>query len=145
MSDARQPDVDFLLAFLGNAFAQIVGQIVFMRVKTLCNTNLVTSRHIHYFHIDHNAPCLPPPKFCISIVSNFVFFGGGVGEGVNKVRYGLCENGEYGKRPHFRLTCVTNKRPSLSFPLVSTGTVESTKNTLGSLSNNNGDGNENIT
>ena len=61
------------------------------------------------------------------------------------MRYGLCENGEYGKRPHFRLTCVTKKRLSLSFPLVSTGTVESTKNTLGSLSNNNGDGSENIT
>ena len=61
------------------------------------------------------------------------------------VRYGLCENGEYGKRPHFRLTCVTKKRLSLSFSLVSTGTVESTKNTLGSLSNNNGDGNENVT
>ena len=96
--------------------------------------------YIHYFHIDHNAPCLPP-KFCITIVFNF-FWGGG---GVNKVRYGLCENGEYGKRPHFRLTCVTKKRLSLSFPLVSTGTVESTKNTLGSLSNNNGDGNENVT
>ena len=61
------------------------------------------------------------------------------------MRYGRCENGEYGKRPHFRLTCVTKKRLSLSFPLVSTGTVESTKNTLGSLSNNNGDGNENVT
>ena len=96
--------------------------------------------YIHYFHIDHNAPCLPP-KFCITIVFNFFFRGGGV----NKVRYGLCENGEYGKRPHFRLTCVTKKRLSLSFSLVSTGTVESTKNTLGSLSNNNGDGNENVT
>ena len=29
---------------------------------------------IHYFRIDHNAPCLPPPpppEFCIPIVSNF--------------------------------------------------------------------------
>ena len=25
---------------------------------------------IHFFHIDHNAPCLPP-KVCITIVSNF--------------------------------------------------------------------------
>ena len=97
--------------------------------------------YVHYFHIDHNAPCLPP-QILHNHCFQFFFEGGG---GVNKVRYGLCENGEYGKRPHFRLTCVTKKRLSLSFPLVSTGTMESTKNTLGSLSNNNGDGNENIT
>ena len=24
----------------------------------------------HHFHIDHNAPCFPP-KFCITVVSNF--------------------------------------------------------------------------
>ena len=23
---------------------------------------------IHYFLIDHNAPCFPPPQFCITIV-----------------------------------------------------------------------------
>ena len=63
---------------------------------------------IHHFHIDHNAPCLPP-KFYITIVldfswnglntqekletvvmQNIYFFGGG--GGVNKVHYGLCEN-----------------------------------------------------
>ena len=26
---------------------------------------------IHHFHIDHNAPYLPPPQFCIIVVSNF--------------------------------------------------------------------------
>ena len=35
-----------LLAFLGYAFAQIIGQIVYIRVKTLCSTNLVASGHI---------------------------------------------------------------------------------------------------
>ena len=56
------------------------------------------------FHIDHNAP-LYPPNFCLTIVSSFSWvlqssqekskamvmksFGG-----VNKVHYGLCENGE---------------------------------------------------
>ena len=63
---------------------------------------------IHHFHIDHNASCLPPPKFCITIVSNFswvlqssqeksktmviqfFFLWGG-----DKVLYGLCENGEF--------------------------------------------------
>ena len=35
-----------LLALLGNAFAQIFGQIVCIRVNTLSNTNLVVSRYI---------------------------------------------------------------------------------------------------
>ena len=70
---------------------------------------------IHHFHVDHNAPCLPPPppqKILLNHCPRFllgrlywspgeiwnngyanVFFGGG-GVGVNKVLYGLCENGE---------------------------------------------------
>ena len=67
---------------------------------------------IHYFHIDHNAPCLPPsppkvciPRFPISSECNsrlsrnprqwFCKICGGGGGGVKKVHYGLCENGEY--------------------------------------------------
>ena len=26
---------------------------------------------IHHFHVDYNAPCIPPPKFCITIASSF--------------------------------------------------------------------------
>ena len=70
---------------------------------------------IHHFHVDHNAPCLPPPPpppnfaqplSSISLGTTVLiprrnlkqwlckcfFLGGGVG--VNKVLYGLCENGE---------------------------------------------------
>ena len=70
--------------------------------------------NIHHFHIDHNAPCLPP-KFWKSIALDFSwdvcntqekletmvslnFYGGGGGEGrVNKVHYSLCESSEYRK------------------------------------------------
>ena len=65
---------------------------------------------IHHFHIDYNAPCLPP-KFCITIVLDFFwndcntqekcetmvmqfFFFLGGGGGVNEVHYGLCESSE---------------------------------------------------
>ena len=34
-----------LCAFLDSDVAQIFGQIVSIRVKTLCNTNLLVSRH----------------------------------------------------------------------------------------------------
>ena len=33
------------------------------RLKGLCT--------IHHFHIPHNAPCLPPPKICITFVFHF--------------------------------------------------------------------------
>ena len=63
---------------------------------------------IHHFHIDHNAPSIPPPpKVYMTIVPNFSWvlqssqekskttviknLGGG---GVNKVRHGPCENGK---------------------------------------------------
>ena len=60
------------------------------------------------FHIDYNAPCLPP-KFCINIFFNIQYFSWDDCNiqqklktkckifGVNKVQlnYGLCENGEY--------------------------------------------------
>ena len=60
---------------------------------------------IHYFHKDHNAP----QKFCIAIVSNFSWVLQSVPReievigyakiwGVNKVHYGLCENGEFTAR-----------------------------------------------
>ena len=64
---------------------------------------------IHYFHIDHNAPCLPA-EFCVTIVSYFSkvlqssqkihynvyakFWG------INEVHYGLCKNGELHPRAH---------------------------------------------
>ena len=38
-----------------------------------CNTRISSFRWIvstHYFHIDYNASCLPP-KFCITVLSNF--------------------------------------------------------------------------
>ena len=63
---------------------------------------------IHHFHIDHNAPCLAPKilynhcfQFLLGITvipreiqdNGYTKFEGG--GGVNKVHYGLCENGEY--------------------------------------------------
>ena len=40
------------------------------------NFSLISICKYHYFHIDHNAPCLPPPppprkKKCITVVFNF--------------------------------------------------------------------------
>ena len=56
--------------------------------------------HIHRFHIDHNAPCLPP-KFCITIVFDFSWGDEEKLEtmvmenlGISEVRHGLRENGE---------------------------------------------------
>ena len=66
------------------------------------------SIHLLYFHINNNVLCLPP-KFCITIVSNYISPGyysvpreiedKGYAKfwGVNKVHYGLCENGELKK------------------------------------------------
>ena len=62
------------------------------------------SKSIHYFYIDHNAPCLhppppPPPKFVITVITvvpreikdnGYAFFFGGGGGAVKKVHYGLC-------------------------------------------------------
>ena len=80
-----------------------------------CPSNSLTLRTLyiscnHYFHIDYNAPCFPPQNFAQPLFPNspgyhsrpkrnrkqwlckvFFFWGGGV----NKVHYGLCENGEY--------------------------------------------------
>ena len=64
----------------------------------------VTVPRIHYFHIDHHAPCLPP-KFLYDHCFQFVLGitvvpreikdnGNAKFWGVNKVHYGLCENGE---------------------------------------------------
>ena len=69
---------------------------------------------IHYFYTDHNEPCLPrpppPPKkenhpgFTVVLIeiqdngyAECFFFSerAGGAAGVNKVLYGLCENGEY--------------------------------------------------
>ena len=72
-------------------------------------------RSIRYFHIDHNAPCLPPKilhNYCFQFLQGntvvpreiedngyaFFFLGGGEGEagvvGVNKVHYSLCGNSD---------------------------------------------------
>ena len=78
-------------------------------------TELLALFSIHYFHIDHNASCLPPPppsppqilhnhcfQFLLGITvvpreiqeNGYAKFGGG-GGWVNNVHYnGLCENGE---------------------------------------------------
>ena len=91
---------------------------------------------IHYFHKDHNTPwflphphpLLPhppsPPIFRTSVswilqssqersntmVMNFFLMGGG-GEGVNKVHYALCENGELflflGEKVHCRKVWIS--------------------------------------
>ena len=45
LSDARQPEVSFF-APLSRDFKQVFGQIVSIRVKTLSNTNVVTSRKL---------------------------------------------------------------------------------------------------
>ena len=72
-----------------------------------------------YSPFSHRLQCtlFPPKTFCLTIVSNFCwvlqslqgkskkmvmkifFWGGGEGGGVDKVHYGLCENGEF-------LTCL---------------------------------------
>ena len=60
---------------------------------------------IHHFHIDHNAPCLPP-KLCITIVFHFSWDDCNTlenletmvmqnSEGENKVHYGLYESSDY--------------------------------------------------
>ena len=68
-------------------------------------------RSIRYFHIDHNAPCLPPKilhNYCFQFLlgntvvqreiedNGYAFFWGGEGRGagVNKVHYGLCGNSD---------------------------------------------------
>ena len=63
----------------------------------------------HHLHLDHNAPCLLSKilhshcfQFFLGITvilreikdNGYAKFGGGGGGGVNKVHYGLCENGE---------------------------------------------------
>ena len=66
-------------------------------------TELCDTRHVH---ISHNAPYLPPPKFCKSIVFNKLFLLGWLkysGEmknkgyvkfwGANKVELGRCASG----------------------------------------------------
>ena len=69
---------------------------------------------VHRFHIDHNRPCLVPQilhnlcllswddcytyrnwKHWLCIFFYLEWRGGGRGEGVSKVHYGLCENGEF--------------------------------------------------
>ena len=59
----------------------------------------------HYFHIDHNAPCFPLRilhNHCFQILQGITVVpreieNNGYAKfwGVNKVHYGLCENGEY--------------------------------------------------
>ena len=56
---------------------------------------------IYHFHIDHNAPCLTPPlqilhEHCFQFSWVLQIEDNGYAKilGVNKVHYGLCENGE---------------------------------------------------
>ena len=62
---------------------------------------------IHHFHIDHNAPPPPPPQKKIALtlfpISPGYYYQSREKSkpmvmyyfGVNKVHYGLCENGEF--------------------------------------------------
>ena len=73
---------------------------------------LLKSTAIHYFHIDHKPPCLPPRilhNHCFHFLFfSFLFYFRVLSRpkrnprqwlckiwGVNKMHYGLCENGEY--------------------------------------------------
>ena len=75
-----------------------------------CPSNSLILRKLYiscnnYFHIDHNAPCLPPKilhNHCFQILQGITvvpreIVNNGYAKfwGVNKVHYGLCENGEY--------------------------------------------------
>ena len=65
--------------------------------------------YIRYLQVSYNAPCLPPKKFCISIVfllgqlqypgemknKSYAKLFGGVGGGATEVYYGRCANGEW--------------------------------------------------
>ena len=76
---------------------------------------------LHYFPMDHNAPCLPPRilhNHCFPSLQGITVFRREIensgsekffrwGGGVNKVHYGLCENGEFSLKIQF---C---KRPAL--------------------------------
>ena len=68
---------------------------------------------IHHFHIDHNAPCLPP-KFWMTIVSLVLQSSKGNRRQwwykiwwVNNLHYGLCENGECKNIYKLRWVCET--------------------------------------
>ena len=60
--------------------------------------------HIHHFHIDYNAPCLPPKilrNHCFQFLLGITVIPREIEDngytkfwGVNEVPYGLCENGE---------------------------------------------------
>ena len=89
----------------------------FSFIQFSCRNNQATSFafsfRIHHFHIDHNAPCLPPSplpatpdkKKCITNVFSFYRYNSrptinqrqsyAKFGGLNKVYYGLCENGEH--------------------------------------------------
>ena len=43
---------------------------LFTEGQSRVTKHIFEDQAIDHFHIDHNAPCLPP-KFCIIIVSNF--------------------------------------------------------------------------
>ena len=59
---------------------------------------------IHHFHIDHNAPCLPSKilhNYCFQYLLGITVVPRKIKDsgyakfwGVNKVHFGLCENGE---------------------------------------------------
>ena len=78
---------------------------------------------IHHFRTDHNSPCLPP-KFCITIVSNFSLALQSFREksktmimkiwaGVNKLHYGLRENGVSRKISIIKSFQISDKRGKL--------------------------------
>ena len=79
---------------------------------------------VHYFHIDHNAPCLLPQNSSRRLYftwrywkqwlsSIFFWAGGGGGGGVNRVYCGLFENGEF-KRDKLQIDILFKvARPSI--------------------------------
>ena len=75
--------------------------------RSHCRILIYRSWAIHYFHIDHNAPCLPPNilhNHCLRFLLGRLKYPGEIENngyakfwGVNKMYYGLFENGELQK------------------------------------------------
>ena len=73
---------------------------------------------IHHFHTDHNAPCLPPKilhNHCCQFLLGITVVPREIEDNgyakfweVNKVHYGLCKIGEYGRQTmrHFSWICI---------------------------------------
>ena len=80
--------------------------IPFGIVASSFSDNLSQNSCIHHYHIDHNAPCLPPKILhndCFQSLLGITVVPREIEDngyakcwGVIKVHYGLCENTKYG-------------------------------------------------